>query len=218
MTSDIYFDKGHHIDRYYYLEEDLVKFLQYVNLDFYNAPQKREFIKSTYLADLMIRIGSNIDIFFNKIITSKYPEIIREKELKFQGKKVEIKFEDYKLINERFVKGYPVAKLSNTRVRIIQTGESIIPFENWTNQDPKWWRNYNEVKHRALFNKADLDNVINALAALLLLICFEKNSRKMIQYNYLCINPSAKSDILRDTIKEFHHDIVTKIFIPSIQS
>lgn len=35
---DEYFENGYHIDRYHALEEDLLRFLDYVTLDFYPKP------------------------------------------------------------------------------------------------------------------------------------------------------------------------------------
>ena len=64
MPSDDYFEVGYHTDRFYELEEDLIKFLRFMPLEIYNTSEKREKVKSPYLADLLIRIGSNIDIFF----------------------------------------------------------------------------------------------------------------------------------------------------------
>ena len=67
---DEFFEKGYHIDRYHALEEDLLTFLDYVTIEFYPKPRNQRYIKSIYLADLMLRIGSNIGIFFDKFIES----------------------------------------------------------------------------------------------------------------------------------------------------
>jgi hypothetical protein len=64
MTTDEYFTKGYHVDRYHALEKDLIRFFEYLPLDFYANSEERKRIRSTYLADLLLRIGSNIDIFF----------------------------------------------------------------------------------------------------------------------------------------------------------
>jgi hypothetical protein len=79
MSNDDYFRKSYHIDRYHALEEDLLRFLDFIPLELYNSPAEREYIRSTYLADLLLRIGSNIDIFFKKFISSKteYTELIK---------------------------------------------------------------------------------------------------------------------------------------------
>lgn len=70
MDSENYLKKGYHVDRYHALEEDLLRFCDYISLEFYPSVDKRRAIRSMYLADLLLRIGSNIDIFFSKYISS----------------------------------------------------------------------------------------------------------------------------------------------------
>ena len=51
------------------------------------------------------------------------------------------------------------------------------PFKNWSSNKPgqslKWWTSYNKTKHHrgANFPEATLDNLINAVSALMILIC-----------------------------------------------
>ena len=108
--------------------------------------------------------------------------------------------------------------LSGSKVYEFQNKNFIIPFDSWTEKTPSWWTSYNNVKHNADLEKANLDNVLQAMAALFLLICFKKHSSKLIQYNYLCINPGHKGEILSDRIIESHNPIVTKLFISPIES
>jgi hypothetical protein len=125
---------------------------------------------------------------------------------------VDLKFSDYKELDA-------VCKLSDHKVTIIQTGESLIPFKEWKNgATPIWWSGYNQVKHQATLDKANLDNVIQVLAALFLLICMNKHSIKMLNYGYLCINPQFKLKVLQNIRKESKHDIITKVFISPIKS
>lgn len=70
------------------------------------------------------------------------------------------------------VVAYPM--LPQATVEMPRFGLSFTPWENWSVQcnSPDWWRGYNHVKHdRAQrFTEASLKNVLNATAALLLLI------------------------------------------------
>jgi hypothetical protein len=210
VPSDDYFEVGYHVDRYHELEEDLVEFLRFMPLEVNDSVEKRKSIKSPYLADLLLRIGSNIDIFFRKLITKKFQQITDEKKGKF------LSFNDYKkLENILTIRG---AKLSTSDVRIIQTKEHLFPFKNWNNETPDWWKSYNHVKHEAKFEEANLDNVIQALSALLLLISFQKNSSKLLLYDYLTINPIAKREIILGQMRELHHPIITKLFVSPIES
>ena len=111
-------------------------------LEIYNTTEKRENVKSPYLADLLIRIGSNIDIFFRKLILSYYPEIDDERK---SEKRDYLALKDYKKLEQKFVQHS--RKLSACKVKIIQTGEYLIPFENWNAKTPNWWTSYNRVKH-----------------------------------------------------------------------
>ena len=225
---DPYFEAGYHIDRYYELEEDFLKVLKYMPLEIYDDSGKRCGAKSTYLADLLLRIGSNIDVMFRKLILSDHPHIYDDKlreinnklseEERPQKKKVNLSFEDYRKLDEEILPKSNGGKLSDCKVMIIQTREDITPFENWSTDTPTWWSSYNHIKHEAMFDEANLDNVINALAALFLLICIKKHSIKMLNYGYLCINPSYKSRIIHEKLREIKHDIVTKLFISPIKS
>ena len=104
MPSDDYFEVGYHTDRFYELEEDLIKFLRFMPLEIYNTSEKREKVKSPYLADLLIRIGSNIDIFFRKLIISYYMDIDNER--KFE-KRNYLSVKDYKKLEEKFINILP---------------------------------------------------------------------------------------------------------------
>lgn len=221
MTDDPYFKVGYHVDRYYELEEDFLKVLKHMPLEIYNTSEAREKATSTNLADLLLRIGSNIDIVCRKMIMSKYNDIYvnklkkindrRIREEKSQLIDVDLKFNDY-------IEMDAVSKLSDYKVIVIQTGEFLNPFKEWKNGGaPIWWSGYNQVKHHATLDKANLDNVIQALAALFLLICMNKHSIKMLNYGYLCINPQYKRQVLQSR-KESQHDIITKVFISPIKS
>lgn len=224
--DDPYFKIGYHVDRYYELEEDFLKVLKYMPLEIYNTSEAREKATSTYLADLLLRIGSNIDIVFRKMIMSRYKSVYDDKlkqintertaKAEKQLNSVNLSFKDYMELENELDATH---KLSNYKVTIIQTKEQLTPFKDWeTKKTPTWWSSYNHVKHHALLDEANLDNVIQALAALFLLICMNKHPIKMLNYGYLCINLQFKRKILQDQTQEHGHDIITKVFISPIQS
>jgi hypothetical protein len=220
MNSDDYLKKGYHVDRYHVLEEDLLRFLDFLPLELYPTQEERQKIRSMYLADLLLRIGSNIDIFFSKYILSNLSipvciTIATEKEHEFWN------WGDFKKLE-------PNLHLSDVHVEIIATRETIYPFrkegykngDTWDNinrTEDFWWNSYNKVKHDGVFDKANLDNVVQALAALFLLTCRVKNSIKLMQYGYLGIDHSHEQKI-RSGMKEMHHSIITKLFISSVRS
>ena len=210
---DEYFEKGYHIDRYHALEEDLLTFLDYVTLEFYPKPQNRKYIKSIYLADLMLRIGSNIGIFFDQFIeryliqkksniqqnllmtqdSCKIAEELKKKKIRLESKGEWRGWNmgDYKKLD-------PILNLSNLTVSIIPLNEDLCPFrydgkkesKSWTEINEKdtefWWNSHNKIKHTADFERANLNNVLQSLAALFLLITKSgtMDSKKLTQYNY----------------------------------
>jgi hypothetical protein len=217
MTMDEYFAKGYHVDRYHALEEDLIRFFDYLPLDFYTNSEERRRIRSTYLADLLLRIGSNIDIFFKKFIMSDNRCI----DLSANKDEETLNWGDCKKLEHILV-------LSNKYVKIIRTSETIYPFKNpnglsWdkiTQSDDNefWWKSYNGVKHNGKIEEANLENVIHALAALLLLICIKKHSIKLIQYDYLPVPSNLRANLLSGNMGEHDNIILSKLFISSIRS
>lgn len=189
MTQVGYIEQGYHIDRYHALEDDLLRFLDFITLDFYPSIEERKTVKSLYLGDLLLRIGSNIDIFFRKIISSnKDDKDIKE----IFGKKTKIDWNAFKKLE-------PLLRLSDSNVEIISTSERLYPFRlggkpdalPWDdNQVPlEWWTSYNKIKHEGSFERATLDNAIQALAALFILILRTKEKYEIVEklnrYRYI---------------------------------
>ncbi len=179
MEEDRYFIDGHHIDLYHILEEDLLRFLYYMPLDFYPTPEARSKVTSPYLADLLIRIGSAIDIFFRKFIM-KYKGLSEKSGIQVKFEK-DLKWDHYKKLE-------PEIQLRLTSVgmnHIIYGTNSLEPFrgkgkssssvvwnDNDLDYDKFWWGCYNKVKHNGQFEKANLENVMQALGAYIILLCF----------------------------------------------
>lgn len=95
-----------------------------------------------------------------------------------------------------------VAKLSDLptiEVSIARYGLSFKPWSNWLdrkNDNPLWWRSYNEVKHQrdTHFDKATLKNALNALGALLILVYY--------YYSYELAPSSIERLSPKDTTRE----------------
>jgi hypothetical protein len=189
MAQEGYLEQGYHIDRYHALEEDLLRFFDFVTLDFYPSIEERQMIRSLYLGDLLLRIGSNIDIFFRKIILSNQDEPIFKEML---GETTRLDWNAFKKLE-------PILELSVANVEIISTSEQLYPFrlggnaagEPWddTSVTLTWWNSYNKIKHEGLFDRATLDNAMQALAALFLLILLDKLNydiaQKLTRYRYI---------------------------------
>ncbi len=165
------FKSGYTLMLFQILENDVVDFLTYIPLEYYLGDKRSE-IYSPRLAELLIRIGSQIDIYFRNwsVVQQNNPT----------KKTEELTFQNYKSINN-------VYRLEEKEIKILATDEIIKPFENWTKRDPNWWASYNNVKHNGFFHKKEgnLINVIESLAALFLLNCLhEETENKLIKYGY----------------------------------
>jgi hypothetical protein len=64
-------------------------------------------------------------------------------------------------------------ELPGVQVEIPRNGISLSPWQEWANgKNPSWWGKYNEVKHKRheVFEDANLENTLNALAGLLVMV------------------------------------------------
>jgi len=57
------FKSGYSLNSYQILEDDLIDFLKNISIDYYQGDERKK-IFSPKLGELLIRIGSQIDIFF----------------------------------------------------------------------------------------------------------------------------------------------------------
>lgn len=65
-----------------------------------------------------------------------------------------------------------ILSIETAIVTIPRYGLELTPWSNWqTDLTPDWWRGYNKVKHErnVYFEEANLSNVLNSMAGLLLL-------------------------------------------------
>jgi len=64
---------------------------------------------------------------------------------------------------------------SETKVVINRYGLELTPWINWKGKrNPNWWSDYNKIKHHRhdYFKRANLSNVLNAMAGLFVLVMF----------------------------------------------
>ncbi len=98
-------------------------------------------------------------------------------------------FGNYKIVEEN-----NKIILSNSKIKVLATNETIIPFKDWIKKNNKsewWWTAYNHVKHNGFTNKEEgnLNNVIESLSALFLLNCIHKETQtKLREYGYIKID------------------------------
>ena len=73
-------------------------------------------------------------------------------------------------------------KLTEIEVSLHRYNLKVQPWNGWsTNSSPTWWQGYNKIKHErtTYFDRANLENAIHSVSALLLLILYyfkERNS------------------------------------------
>ncbi len=168
------YESGYSLRMFQILENELVNFFNYIPIDYYSG-DKRKDIFSPRLSELLIRIGSQIDIFFRNWdrVQSKNRGVPL----------AELKFGNYKAIDM-------ILDDEDNNIKIIATDETLKPFNNWKRNDPDWWIAYNHVKHNGYENKTEgnLLNVIESLSALFLLNCIhEKTQLQLVKYGYIKI-------------------------------
>lgn len=172
---------GYTLRIYRILENDLVNFLDNISIEYYLGEERKK-IYSPKLAELLIRIGSQVDIYFRNwdIVHETFKENNPEKQ--FNLEKLYIEYyrdieRDGKII------------LSDKKIKILFTGEILKPFEFWTDKRyPLWWKAYNNVKHQgfAYRKEGNLYNVIESLGALFLLNCVNEYAESnAIKYGFI---------------------------------
>lgn len=100
---------------------------------------------------------------------------------------------------KEIIAAYP--KLPKFRVYMKKYGLEFNPWENWENvgslvgKSPDWWKSYTSIKHNRHedYKKANLKNVLNAVAALFIIYLYLEKDR-------------AKAGILKTSISLFEPD------------
>jgi hypothetical protein len=142
-----------HWNYYLALERDMEQLSRYVELCEANLS-----VYSIELAHLLFAAASEVDVVTKALCELLDPGQPRNN------------IEDYRaIISAR------LPKFAQETVYVPRYGLSLQPWESWSRtSNPLWWRGYNEVKHRRdeHFNKANLNNALNALAGLLVAVFY----------------------------------------------
>lgn len=142
-----------HWNYYIALEQDLAKLARFVEFSEGNF--------NTYsieLAHLLLAASSEVDVVIKALCNLKNPD------------KNHRNINDYK---ETILASIP--ELSIEKCYIHRYGLTLEPWSNWNGEEnPLWWRSYNNVKHQrdAHFPDANLKHTLNAVAALSLVVLY----------------------------------------------
>jgi hypothetical protein len=171
------FENGGYWEYYKDLEHQFESFLNLVPY-----LKKNEKAYSFRLANLILGIGAHVDSAFKEIFkwsvfSSKYADILRRVN---SGK---ANMTDYRKLE-------PEYNLSKRKVvfKCLPDRETVIPFRRFDTESPKWWRDYNKIKHEfsLSFYKANLKNARDSLAgAFLLNVIHEPASLRLFNYGLL---------------------------------
>ena len=151
MAIPQYKDISNHWNYFLALEDDLAKVSRYI-----------EFTESNYntysieLAHLLLAAASEVDVVLKTLCNEVSPEISHSGINKYRET---VQSKQSYLIGDYCTLPRYALKLK--------------PWEEWdrkNNSNPIWWRAYNRVKHHrdSEFKKANLKNVLNAMAGLAL--------------------------------------------------
>lgn len=177
MSVNIFLD-GHSWQNFQDLENKVLECLDYVALD-----TVHEEVWSNRFGELLIRIGSAIDSFFNKARECYYFD--KEQGIKDLRQQNQPDILDYCKFFERYY------QLSEAFVAIHQPNgifyKAYSPFSEFKqNQSPSWWKSYNKVKHEwydSSREHGNLKNVIESLGGLFILNVLHKDSQKFLVLN-----------------------------------
>jgi hypothetical protein len=143
----------HHWNYFLALEQDLEHVSRYI--EFSNANLNTYSIELTHL---LLSASSEVDVVMKQLCLLVAPNQTTKN------------IDHYKSV----IRGN-LSEFMAERITIDRFGLSFKPWENWEqNKNPNWWRSYNNVKHQRNehYNKANLQNTINALGALLLTVVY----------------------------------------------
>ena len=194
------FRSGYTLKLFQILENDFIDYLKYISIDYYRGDERKK-IFSPKLNELLIRIGSQIDIFFRNW------DIVHSKNL---GVNLEdLSFGNYQSIEKDI-------NLMYKDITFLPTYEIITPFKDWKHEKPKWWIAYDQVKHDGFTKKekGNLFNVIESLSALFLLNCIHEDTKiKLIQYGYDKVDYSI--DLItghENYVRTYYPYVTSKLF------
>jgi len=138
------------------LEKDLETISRYIELDPLNY-----FAFSTELSKIFLSSSSEINVVLKQICKKIEPDKI--------CKNID-EYSDVIALN--------MPEFLNEFVYIERTSIELKPWKGWSRgNSPTWWGSYNKVKHERnlYYQKANLENVLNAMAGLLISVFYFQN-------------------------------------------
>lgn len=228
MPEDHYciFRKGKSWWTFVYLEERLTNISRYVTFSESNKKAWGE-----ELASSLILSGAAVDTFFQRMkecpyIKNNQSVIDVENRVTERKKKGRYQFWD---INDYRDALNPIYELSKNSVDVpfgLEYFGEIKPFEEFDKKRiPTWWTAYNNLKHdyyEKIQKKANLGNIINCLAGLLVLNTLHKCSQESLCYyrvirdKYDQVNPYHLANELKKSMIGYRR--ASQIFEPYIQT
>jgi len=196
MAIPQYKDISNHWNYFLALEDDLAKVSRYI-----------EFTESNYdtysieLAHLLLAAASEVDVVLKALCNDVSPEISHSGINKYR--------ETIQAKQSHLIREY---------CTIPRYGLKLTPWSEWdkkTNSNPVWWRSYNKVKHHrdSDFKKANLKNVLNAMAGLALVnLYLQRRYFDFSRYSLPHLSHVVHSLSPQSSLIEFQRDYYAHIF------
>jgi hypothetical protein len=143
--------KNIHWDYYLALECDIEKVSRYIEFD-----QSNFETHSIELAHLLLAASSEVDVVMKELCNLLSPDSKTEN------------INGYRKVIKEHLPGIIEKKVVSAKF-----GLTLTPWDKWKEgKNPIWWQSYNKVKHERSvhFSKANLENVLNSIAGLLITI------------------------------------------------
>lgn len=161
-----------HWDYYLMLERDFLEVERYVSFD----------LGDNYLYDGSTPSDLGNSRTFSNEFVKQYQAICSEVDVLMKSICVELSGQSTNAQSADDMEDYTLVVLNhwgNIKQQKVKLKDiKLQPFINWETtpnyKSPDWWSPYNKVKHKRLanFEKANLKNVLNALAGLFILECY----------------------------------------------
>ncbi len=165
----------HHWNYFLAIEKDLEDISRYI--EFSNSNLGTYSIK---LAHILLSASSEVDVTMKQLC------------LLIDSHQSITNINDYR----RIIKT-SLPEFIDEEIRIDRFGLSYKPWDHWNgDENPNWWRSYNNVKHQrnSHFSDANLLNAINAVGALLLTVVY--------LYKYTFSNESENEITIKNTTRQ----------------
>lgn len=143
----------HHWNYFLAIEKDLEYISRYIEFSNTNLGTY-----SIELAHILLSASSEVDVILKQLCSLIAPSQPADN------------INHYKAIIQANLAPFIIEEIS-----IARYGINVKPWDNWASQqNPNWWRSYNNVKHERNnhFNEANLQNTINAVGALLITVVY----------------------------------------------